>query len=109
MLTARTWNGYRAISCSSESGGRPKKPHTRLLDGRGAAWRIVRKASQDLGMSGIHPHVFRHWRGTQMLRQGVPIEQVQRYLNHCNIQTTRLYAKAVERTVERAAAMTDPL
>jgi integrase len=39
------------------------------------------------------PHNFHHWRVAQMLRGGVPIDQVQRYLNHHNIQSTQLYTK----------------
>lgn len=73
-----------------------------------AAWRIIQKASTDLGLKGIHPHTFRRWRGTQMLSAGVPIEQVQGYLNHRSIGTTRLYARAVDQAIERVAAITDP-
>ena len=37
-----------------------------------------------------------------MLRQGVPIDQVQRFLNHRNIQMTQLYAKTAEAQVNTA-------
>jgi site-specific recombinase XerD len=43
-----------------------------------------------------------------MLSAGVPIEQVQGYLNHRSIGTTRLYARAIDRTIEQGAAITDP-
>jgi site-specific recombinase XerD len=74
-----------------------------------AAWRVIQKAAKDLSLPHIHPHDFRHWRATQMLRAGVPIDQVQRYLNHRSIQTTQLYAKTAEQQIDEAGAKTSPL
>jgi len=74
-----------------------------------SAWRIVQKAAKELGLSHIHPHDFRHWRATQMLREGIPVDQVQRFLNHRSIRTTQLYAKTLEREVDDAGARTSPL
>jgi len=71
-----------------------------------AAWRIVQKAAREDGLPHIHPHDFRHWRATYMLREGVPIDQVQRFLNHRSIRTTQLYAKTAEREVDAAGART---
>jgi site-specific recombinase XerD len=85
---------------------RPKYHGTPLSPN--AAWRIIRKAADDLGLPPIHPHDFRHWRATQMLREGVPIDQVQRYLNHRSLRTTQLYAKTAERQVDEAGARTSP-
>jgi len=86
---------------------RPKYRGTPLSPN--AAWRIIRKAADSLGLPQIHPHDFRHWRATQMLREGVPIDQVQRYLNHRSLRTTQLYAKTAERQVDEAGARTSPL
>jgi integrase/recombinase XerD len=74
-----------------------------------AAWRIVQKAAQEKGLPHIHPHDFRHWRATHMLRQDVPIDQVQRFLNHRSIRTAQLYAKKAEREVDAAGAKTSPI
>ena len=65
--------------------------------------------ARSLGLPHIHPHDFRHWRAAQMLREGVPIDQVQRYLNHRSIQTTQLYAKTAEQQIDEAGARTSPL
>ncbi|MDF1500896.1 MAG: site-specific integrase, partial [Anaerolineales bacterium] len=86
---------------------RPKYRGTPLSPN--AAWRIIRKAASHLDLPQIHPHDFRHWRATQMLREGVPIDQVQRYLNHRSLRTTQLYAKTAERQVDEAGARTSPL
>ena len=74
-----------------------------------SAWRVVQQGAKELGLSHIHPHDFRHWRATQMLREGVPIDQVQRFLNHRSIRTTQLYAKTAEREVDAAGARTSPI
>ena len=89
---AKTRPKYRGLPLSSNS-----------------AWRMVQKTATDLGVPHIHPHDFRHWRATQMLREGVPIDQVQRFLNHRSIRTTQLYAKTAERQVDMAGARTSPL
>jgi integrase len=70
---------------------------------------MIRRTSMKLGLPHIHPHDFRHWRATQMLQEGVPIDQVQRFLNHRSIRTTQLYAKTSEAAVDHAGARTSPL
>jgi len=40
----------------------------------------------------ITPHVFRHTSATIALRNGMPIEQVQRFLGHSKVATTLIYA-----------------
>lgn len=74
-----------------------------------AVWRMIRRTSKVLGLPHIHPHDFRHWRATQMLQEGVPIDQVQRFLNHRSIRTTQLYAKTAERQVDQAGVRTSPV
>lgn len=74
-----------------------------------AVWRMIHNTSRKLGLPHIHPHDFRHWRATQMLQSGVPIDQVQRFLNHRSIRTTQLYAKTSETAVDQAGARTSPL
>lgn len=74
-----------------------------------AVWRMIHSTSMKLGLPHIHPHDFRHWRATQMLLEGIPIDQVQRFLNHRSIRTTQLYAKTSEVAVDNAGARTSPL
>lgn len=76
---------------------------------RTSVWRIVSRAAETLGLPGVHPHDFRHWRATQMRRQGVPIEVVQDFLNHRSIEVTRRFYAAVSRDeVNNAARNTRP-
>jgi integrase len=55
------------------------------------AWRVVHRAARALGLKDITPHDFRHWRATQLLNAGHPIDVVQDYLGHRSIETTRTY------------------
>ena len=58
--------------------------------GRGTIWAVVKKAAKALGLhQSTSPHSFRHFRATQLLNEGMPLESVQAYLGHQDISTTR--------------------
>ncbi|MGD9404254.1 MAG: tyrosine-type recombinase/integrase [Anaerolineae bacterium] len=58
--------------------------------GRGTIWAVVKKAVKMLGLHhSTSPHSFRHYRATQLLNEGMPLESVQAYLGHQDISTTR--------------------
>ncbi len=58
--------------------------------GRGTIWAEVKKAVKMLGLHhSTSPHSFRHFRATQLLNEGMPLESVQAYLGHQDISTTR--------------------
>lgn len=46
-------------------------------------------------------HDLRHTSATQMLRNGIPLEVVQKILGHTEIRTTQIYAKVVEETMRK--------
>lgn len=48
----------------------------------------------------ITPHVFRHTAATTALRNGMPLEQVQRFLGHAKISTTQIYASTDDSSVK---------
>ncbi len=50
--------------------------------------RIVYEAAEKLGID-VSPHDFRHYRASQMLQQGAPLEAIQEILGHSDIGTTR--------------------
>jgi site-specific recombinase XerD len=54
----------------------------------------VKKAVKALGLhQALSAHDFRHFRATQLLREGMPLEVVQEFLGHADISTTRnIYA-----------------
>jgi integrase/recombinase XerD len=51
-------------------------------------WRTVKQAAKQLGID-VSPHDFRHYRASQMLQQGAPLEAIQEILGHSDISTTR--------------------
>lgn len=58
---------------------------------RVSIWRAVKAAAKALGLSAItSPHSFRHYRATQLLNEGMPLESVQAYLGHASPATTRI-------------------
>jgi site-specific recombinase XerD len=59
-----------------------------------SAHNAVKKAVKALGLhESLSAHDFRHFRATQLLREGMPIEVVQEFLGHMDISTTRgIYA-----------------
>ncbi len=58
--------------------------------GRGTIWAVVKQAAKAVGLhKSTSPHSFRHFRATQLLNEGMPLESVQAYLGHQDISTTR--------------------
>jgi site-specific recombinase XerD len=59
-----------------------------------SAHNTVKRAVIALGLhESLSAHDFRHFRATQLLREGMPLEVVQEYLGHKDISTTRgIYA-----------------
>ncbi len=59
-----------------------------------SAHNVVKKAVKALHLhSSLSAHDFRHYRATQLLRAGMPLEVVQEFLGHTDISTTRnIYA-----------------
>lgn len=59
-----------------------------------SAHNVVKQAVKALGLhSALSAHDFRHFRATQLLREGMPLEVVQEFLGHADISTTRgIYA-----------------
>ena len=53
----------------------------------------------------ITPHVFRHTIATVLLRNGMPVEQVQRFLGHAKIDTTLIYAEIRDDDVRRSHSL----
>ena len=53
----------------------------------------------------ITPHVFRHTIATVLLRNWMPVEQVQRFLGHAKIDTTLIYAEIRDDDVRRSHSL----
>ena len=68
-------------------------PHQRLK--KEALEKIIRLLGEKAQVGRrIYPHLIRHTTATHLLTKGMPLEEVQDYLGHENINTTRIYAKS---------------
>lgn len=67
-----------------------KKPYNRLLPGGVRA--MLRKIGMSSGVDHVHPHRFRTTLATNLIKKGMPVEEVKTILGHEKIDTTLLYA-----------------
>lgn len=56
--------------------------------------KLVKKAGERVGLSGVSPHWFRHSHASHSLDHGCPIHTVQASLGHSSIETTQRYLHA---------------
>lgn len=72
-------------------GGRKQRlwPYTRMT-----GWRHVKEVMAAAGVSGPHatPKGLRHGFGVPAVMAGVPLNRVQKWLGHAQLQTTAIYA-----------------
>lgn len=70
-----------------------RQPHQRLK--KNAIEKIIRQIGErSLISRRVFPHLLRHTTATYLLRHGMLLEQVQDYLGHESMDTTRIYAKS---------------
>lgn len=81
------------LFCNDRGGGQMKKDNIE---------RIVRNLRERAGMKdrNITPHVFRHTTATQALRSGMPVNDIQTLLGHCNVATTMIYAHVSQSDIQ---------
>jgi integrase len=76
---------------------------------RTGVWRVVTTAARGLGLRPIHPHDLRHWRATQLVNAGQPLDVVQDYLGHRSVETTRAYYAHTDPSRVDEAALDTPV
>jgi site-specific recombinase XerD len=59
----------------------------------------LKAAGQRTGVA-VHAHRLRHTCATQLLNAGCPVTSIQKFLGHKKLNTTMVYAKAYDQTVE---------
>jgi integrase/recombinase XerD len=42
----------------------------------------------------VYPHLLRHSVSTTLLKRGMPIDQIQKFLGHSELETTQIYAES---------------
>lgn len=59
----------------------------------------LKLAGERVGVS-VHAHRLRHTCATQLLNSGCPVTSIQKFLGHKKLNTTMIYARAYDQTVE---------
>lgn len=62
--------------------------------------RLLREFGRSCGVNDVHPHRFRRTFATNLLRKGVPLEQIRVFLGHTQIATTKLYVVEDEEEIK---------
>lgn len=65
-------------------------------------YKAYREAAESVGLDWVTFHTLRHMRGTEWLRHGADIRDVQMGLGHVSITTTARYLKHTETSVDKA-------
>ena len=75
-----------------------KDPHRRLTK-EGIEY-IVKDLGKRAGVDNVHPHRFRRTLATDLVRKGVPIQDVAQILGHSDLRTTQVYVALDQSTVK---------
>jgi integrase/recombinase XerD len=65
------------------------------------AWARIRAIGQAAGVAGVSPHRLRHTYATQLLNHGMSLEGLRCLMGHENLETTLIYARLANSTLER--------
>lgn len=63
---------------------------------RQKAWFYLKKYGYDVLFKNIHPHMLRHSCGTRLLKEGFNLREIQVFLRHSKIETTKIYTSVNE-------------
>lgn len=77
-----------------------KAPHERLTVS--GVEEVLRKLGRQTGIAKVHPHRFRRTMATNMLRKGMPVEEVKELLGHTKLDTTMIYCNVSRDNVKHS-------
>lgn len=75
-----------------------RAPHNRLT--RRGLEDLINRIAASAKVENVYPHRFRRTSATDLLNAGMPIEQVQEFLGHKSIETTRIYCTVSQEAVK---------
>jgi len=61
---------------------------------------MLRKIGKEVGVEKCHPHRFRRTLATNLLRKGMPLQEVQLVLGHTKVETTLIYCEVDKDSVK---------
>ena len=64
---------------------------------------IVKETAADARITKrVYPHLLRHSVARLLLNRGTPIEQIQKFLGHANLETTQIYAESSREAIKES-------
>jgi site-specific recombinase XerD len=79
-----------------------RAPHTRLTVA--GVEKMLRRIGKDAGVTKVHPHRFRRTMATNVLKKGMPLEEVKELLGHTKLDTTMIYCTVSRENVKHSHA-----
>ncbi|MDE6053862.1 MAG: tyrosine-type recombinase/integrase [Lachnospiraceae bacterium] len=77
-----------------------RAPHTRLTVA--GVEKILHRIGKDAGVARVHPHRFRRTMATNVLKKGMPLEEVKELLGHTKLDTTMIYCTVSRENVKHS-------
>lgn len=77
-----------------------RTPHTRITVA--GVEKILRRIGKDAGVTKVHPHRFRRTMATNVLKKGMPLEEVRELLGHTKLDTTMIYCTISKENVKHS-------
>jgi site-specific recombinase XerD len=77
-----------------------KSPHERITVA--GVEKILKKLGEAAGVEKVHPHRFRRTMATNVLRKGMPLEEVKELLGHTKLDTTMIYCTVSKENVKHS-------
>ena len=77
-----------------------RAPHTRLTVA--GVEKILCRIGKDAGIEKVHPHRFRRTMATNVLKKGMPLEEVKELLGHTKLDTTMIYCTVSRENVRHS-------
>ena len=65
---------------------------------------MLRRIGKDAGVTKVHPHRFRRTMATNVLKKGMPLEEVKELLGHTKLDTTMIYCTVSRENVKHSHA-----
>lgn len=67
--------------------------------GIGGIEKVIRRAGEAAGVENVHPHRFRRTLASDLIKKGMPIQEVKQILGHEKLDTTMTYVTVSDRDV----------
>jgi site-specific recombinase XerD len=77
-----------------------KSPHERMAVT--GVEKVLKKLGEAAGVEKVHPHRFRRTMATNVLRKGMPLEEVKELLGHTKLDTTMIYCTVSKENVKHS-------